>query len=349
VKAAMLEGKNNLVVRDVETPKCPPHGLLLKVKACGLCGSDIRKIRNGSSNFKYPVLLGHEVVGTVVEADMNTRDFKVGDRLCIGSIIPCGECYFCKKGIDNLCQNAIYHSLGLYDDYQGGYAEYVALNENMVNKGPIVKIPDEISYIEAAMVEPLTDVLNSHELIKLKEGDIAVVVGAGPIGAMHVSLLKLNGIGTTILSDISAERLSLAKKACNPEITVDSSKESLKDVIMKVTSGRGADVVIIACSVKKAQEESLEIVRAGGDVILFGGLKEGESMIGLDSNVIHYKQISIHGTTGSRKKHFQEIMDAIQDKKIDVSNYATEMPLKDINKAIELAEQGKVLKAVLIP
>lgn len=350
MRAAMLDGVNKLTVRNVQTPKCPSHGVLMKVKACGLCGSDIRKIRNGSSHFKYPVLLGHEVVGEVVEADENKQGFQVGDRLAIGSVIPCGKCYFCLRGQDNLCKDAIFHSLGLYDpEYMGGYAEYIALNEHMVNDGPVVRIPDELTYQEAVLVEPLTDVLNSHELIKVQAGDTAVVIGAGPIGAMHISLFKLRGIGTTILADISAERLALAKKASNPDVIVNSAEESVKDVIMKVTQGRGADVVVIACSVAQAQEESLELVRPGGDVILFGGLREDASTIKLDSNLIHYKQISLHGTTGSCKRHFQTIMDMMKERKTDLSNYTVEMPLEEINKAVELAEKGKVLKVILIP
>ncbi len=346
MKAAMLEGINQLVVKEVPTPGCPEGGLLMKVRACGLCGSDIRKIRAGNSHFHYPVLLGHEVTGEVVESD--TCRYKAGDRLAIGSIIPCGVCNNCKKGIDNLCQNAIYHSLGLYEDCQGGYAEYIALNRNMVENGPVVPIPDVLGFSEAALVEPFTDVLNSHDLITIREGEIAVVVGAGPIGAMHVDLLRSKGVDC-ILADISAERLALADKAASPKYIVNSSKENLKEAVGRITQGCGADIVIIACSVASLQAASPELACFGGRIILFGGLNDKDKMLTVDSGLIHYKQLSVHGTMGSCKRHFTEVMDLLAKKKINTDAYITEMPLDRIGEAIQLAEKGEVLKVILIP
>lgn len=351
MKAAVLEGRNQFVVKQVDKPSCPPHGLLLKVEACGLCGSDIRKIRNGSSKFTYPIQLGHEVAGIVVEADENPKGYKVSDRLAVGSAIPCGECFFCKKGLDNLCAHSILHALGETTDpvYNGGYAEYMPMSEKLVSTGPVVRIPDNVSYKEACLAEPYTDVLNSHELIKISPGDTAVVIGAGPIGAMHVELLKLKGVQTTILADILERRLELAKVAVSPDILVNSKTQSLKDIVMDATNGRGADLVIVACASAKIQQESLELVRKGGDIILFSGLKEVERMIELDSNLLHYSQISIHGTFGAAPRHFDEIMELIKDKKIKPSCYITEMLLDEIQEAIVLAEKGEVLKAVLLP
>jgi L-iditol 2-dehydrogenase len=347
MKAAMLEGVNQLVVKEVPTPGCPEGGVLMKVRACGLCGSDIRKIRAGNSHFNYPVLLGHEVTGEVVKS--NSGRFNVGDRLAIGSIIPCGVCNNCKKGIDNLCQNAIYHSLGLYKDgYHGGYAEYIALNRNMVDNGPVVQIPDVLSYSEAALVEPFTDVLNSHGLITVHKGEIAVVVGAGPIGAMHVDLLQSKGVDC-ILADISADRLALADKVASPRYIVNSSKENLKDAIMRITQGYGADIVIIACSVPFLQATSPELACYGGRIILFGGLNDKDKMLTMDSGLIHYKQLSVYGTMGSCKRHFTEVMALLAQKKINADAYITEMPLGRIGEAIRLAEKGEILKVVLIP
>lgn len=347
MKAAMLDGVNQLSVREIETPTCPPEGLLIRVAACGLCGSDIRKIRHGNSHFHYPVLLGHEVTGEVVASD--TKMFEVGDRLAIGSVISCGVCPNCKKGIDNLCENAIYHSLGQHDpDYQGGYAEYIALKKEMVERGPVVHIPENVSYIEAALVEPYTDVLNSHDLITIREGEIAVIVGAGPIGAMHVDLLSARGVDC-ILADISAPRLELAAKACKPKYLIDSSKEDLKEKVKEYTGGRGADIVVIACSVAHLQSISPEFACFGGRIILFGGLNEKDKMLVMDHGLIHYKQMAVFGTMGSCKRHFTEVMALLEKKAFNTSAYITEMPLEKINEAIELAEKGEVLKVVLIP
>lgn len=347
MKAAILEGVNQLHIKEVATPACPGGGLLMKVRACGLCGSDIRKIRNGNSHFRYPVLLGHEVTGDVIESD--TALFAVGDRIAIGSVIACGYCLNCKKGIDNLCENAIYHSLGQRDpDYQGGYAEYIALKKEMVERGPVVRIPENVSYVEAALVEPYTDVLNSHELIAIREGETAVVVGAGPIGAMHVELLRAKGV-VCILADISAQRLELAAKAAKPEYIIDSSIEDLKEKVLEYTGGRGADIVVIACSVPYLQSISPELACFGARIILFGGLNEKDKMLVMDHGLIHYKQMAVFGTMGSCKKHFFQIMELLEKKSFDTGAYIAEMPLEEIGQAIEMAEKGEVLKVVLIP
>jgi L-iditol 2-dehydrogenase len=322
-------------------------GVLLKVRACGLCGSDIRKIRNGNSHFRYPVLLGHEVAGDVIESD--TELHTVGERLAIGAVIPCGECPNCEKGIDNLCENAVYHGLGLYDpEYQGGYAEYIALKQDMVEKGPIVKIPDSLSYAEASLLEPFTDVLNSHDLITVREKETAVIVGAGPIGAMHVDMLRTRGV-RCILADISAERLALANKASHPKYLIDNSKVNLKEEVLKLTGGRGADIVVIACSVASLQSLSPELGCFGARIILFGGLNEKDKMLVMDHGLIHYRQMAVFGTMGSCKRHFSEIAEMLAQKKFSTDAYITEMPLDRINEAILLAEKGEVLKVVLIP
>lgn len=347
MKTAVLEGPNQLTIMETEKPKCPPNGILVKVKACGLCGSDIRTIRNGSDKIKkYPVIMGHEIAGVIAESD--NKNFKDGDNVAVGSTAPCGDCYFCNRGYENLCPDTIYLGNGRVD-INGGHTEFVAITPEYIEHGPVVKIKEGVNYDEIALAEPLTTVMNSHERLDFGPGDTAVVIGAGPIGALHIALLKSEGIGKTIMADIFDERLKLASEASKPDMVINNKTQDLKKVVMEVTEGRGADLVIVACSAKIAQEQSVDLVRKGGNLIFFGGLPDHAKMIKVDSNVLHYSQLSLHGTYLSCPRHFFRVIDMIANKEIDVSKFICKVPLDDIHRGLELAESGKVLKVILNP
>ncbi|WP_019554666.1 alcohol dehydrogenase catalytic domain-containing protein [Propionispira raffinosivorans] len=350
MKAVLLEGPNKVRVGEIAVPKCPSDGFLLKVSACGLCGSDIRTIRNGSGKIKqYPVIMGHEITGVVAEVGSTLHaDYKVGDKVAVGSTASCGECYFCKKGQENLCSDIKCLGNGPVD-FPGGFAEYVAVPHMFIEKGPVKKLTNNVDIDVAALAEPLTTVMNSHDNITFDSNDTAVIIGAGPIGALHIANLKLNGIGTTIIADVFEERLALVAAAASPDIVVNVKKENLVDVIKKVTHGRGADIVIVACSVKAVQEQAFSYVRKGGHVIFFGGLPDQNRMIQLDSNVLHYSQLTLHGTYISRPHHFFKAIELITQNKIDLSKLVTKMKMDDFDQAMALAESGKVLKVVINP
>lgn len=350
MKAVLLDGPNQVKVGEIAVPQCPADGFLLKVSACGLCGSDIRTIRNGSGKIKkYPVIMGHEITGVVAEVGSCLQaDYKVGDKVAVGSTASCGECYYCKKGQENLCPDIMCLGNGPVD-FAGGLAEYVPVPRLFIEKGPVKKLTNDIDMDVAALAEPLTTVMNSHDNIQFDSGDTAVVIGAGPIGALHIANLKLNGIGTTIIADMFEERLALVAEAASPDIVVNVKDENLVDVIKKVTDGRGADIVIVACSARAVQEQAFSYTRKGGHIIFFGGLPDQNRMIQLDSNVLHYSQLTLHGTYISRPHHFFKAIDLIAHNKLDLSKFVTKMKLDDFDQAMALAESGKVLKVVINP
>lgn len=348
MKAALLEGPGKLTVREVDKPQCPPRGMLVKVKSAGICGSDMRKFAFGSSAFKYPVQLGHEVAGVIEEKDPAVTGFEVGDRVVVGAIIPCGHCHNCLNGKDNLCQEPLYQSMGLTEGYPGGYAEYMPLPEAMVERGPIVKIPENVSFDAAALTEPFTTVMNSHEPLKIPEGGTALVIGAGPIGCMHIELFKLDGV-TTILADVMQERLETAKQVCGADYIINSKDTDLETAVKELTQGRGADIVVVACSVRVMQEAAPKYVCAGGDIILFGGLPEQDKMVQFDSNDLHYRQLKLHGTIGQCKRHYGKVMEILQSGKINTDGYITVLPLDEIEQGVKLTKEGKALKVILHP
>lgn len=348
MKAVLLEGPGQLNVREVEKPACPKDGMLLKVKSVGICGSDMRKFTFGSGAFQYPVILGHEVAGEIAEVDESITEYKVGDRVVIGAIIPCGKCHNCLNGKDNLCQNPVYQSMGMFPDHPGGYAEYMPLPADMVERGPIVRIPDHVDFDTAALSEPFTTVMNSHEPVNMPKNGTALIIGAGPIGCMHVELFKIKGI-KTIIADVMQERLESAKNVCGADYIINSKEQDLAAEVKKLTDGRGADIVVVACSVRVMQEAAPKYVCPGGDIILFGGLPEQDNMVQFDSNVVHYSQLTLHGTIGQCKRHYQKVMDILASGAIDSKGYITVLPLEQIQEGVKLTKEGKALKVILHP
>ncbi|HGJ66803.1 TPA: L-threonine 3-dehydrogenase, partial [bacterium] len=207
MKAGVLEGIDKLVVKEVETPKISEDSLLLKVRSCAVCGSDIRIYHYGNPRVKYPQIVGHEIAGDVVEVGSKVKRFKVGDRVAIGADVPCGECSFCRDGIGNNCM--INYAMGY--QFQGGYAEYLLVDPLVINFGPIHKIPDNLSYDEATLAEPLACCINGLELSWVSLGDVVVIIGAGPVGCMLAELSKVMGAKKTIITQRSKTRLEMAK------------------------------------------------------------------------------------------------------------------------------------------
>lgn len=350
MKAVLLNAPNDYTYQEAPKPQCPTGGLLLKVHSVGLCGSDLRKLKFGSKKYKYPMQLGHEVAAEVVESQDASGRFKVGDRVVPAIGVPCGECFFCKKNLPNLCEHLKTIALGYSNDPDdmGGYAQYMPINSSIVNDGLILRIADHVTYDQAVMTEPFTGVFNAQKLIPVEEGDVALVIGAGPIGSMHVELLKSRG-ATTILADFSEGRLEMAKKAVNPDYIINPGKDNLLDYTKSLTEGRGADVVIVACSSNQAQQESIYLVRKGGHVVFYGGLPEDKPMSELDGNRIHYGQITIHGSFGSGLQEYRDAMEKITAGEIDPEKYITVKKLSEFEEAVKMVERGEVLKVVFHP
>lgn len=348
MKAALLKAPGELVVEEIEKPVCPKGGALLKVHSTGICGSDMRKFSFGSKMFRYPVVLGHEVAGVIEEVDEGVTSVKVGDRVVVGAIIPCGTCANCRKGKDNLCYHPVYQSMGVFPDHPGGYAEYMPLPADMLERGPVVPIPEGVDFDTAALTEPFTTVLNSHESLQLPKEGTALIIGAGPIGCMHGDLFRLKGL-KTIVADVVQPRLEAAKEVCGATYIINSKEQNLEEEVKRLTDGHGADVVVVACSVRAMQEEAPKLVCPGGDIILFGGLPEQDHMVQFDSNQIHYSQITLHGTIGQCRRHFGQVLDILASGKINTEGYITRLPLDEINQGVQLTRDGAALKVILHP
>ena len=346
MKAAVLEQLERMELKEVPLPRIDDDSILMKVKAVGICGSDIRIYRHGNSRVRLPQILGHEAAGQIVAVGKNVTRFKEGDRVSLGADVPCGECVFCEAGIGNNCQT----NFAMGYQYAGSFAEYVLLNRMVVNFGPIHRIENRVSYEEAALAEPLACVLNGLELSQVKLGDTVVVIGAGPIGLMLVEIAKKMG-ARLLLVNRSRPRLDVAKQLdIGASATICSSEEDAVARVLEETGGLGADVVITCNPSPESQQEAIRMAKNRARVNLFGGLPKDRSIVPLDTNLIHYKELFVHGAHGSLPRHHRQAVELINDGRIDMTKFISHrFPLTRIEEAIRTAESHAGLRVIIQP
>lgn len=345
MKAAVLEELNKMVVKEVPTPEIDDDSVLVKVKACAVCGSDIRIYHSGNSRVNLPHIIGHEISGQVVKAGKRVTKVREGDRIAIGADVPCGECVFCEAGIGNNCQ--INYAMGY--QFNGGFAEYVHLNKIVMNYGPVHKIPDHVSYDEAALAEPLGCVLNALELSQVRLGDTVVIIGAGPIGCMIIEVARRMGASKIIVVQRSRPRLEYARRF-GADVYILSSEEDAIKRVLEETRGLGADVVITANPSPQAQADAIHMAKNRARVNFFGGLPKDKSLVTLDTNIIHYKELFVHGAHGALPIHHGKAVELIASGTIDVKNYISHhFGLDDINAAFEAAEGHQGMRVIVNP
>lgn len=345
MKAAVLEKVGQLQVREVPDPVCPSDGLLIEVGACAVCGTDVKVLRHGHKHIVPPRVTGHELAGTVVEVGRGVSGFSVGDRVAVAPAVPCGQCPYCRSGAPGMCDDLT--AIGYH--YDGGFAEMMAVPPRAVRNGCVNAVPGALSFDEAAIAEPLACCINGQELSGVKLGDTVVVMGAGPIGCFHVQLARAHGAARTVLVDISAERLTMSGPA-KADVYFDSSKADPVAAVMEMTGGRGAEVVITACSVGAAQEQALQMVAKRGNVNFFGGLPKDNPYIKFDSNLPHYREFSVVGTHGSAPRHNKLALAMIGAGRIDAKSLITHrFPLDQVLRGIETTERAAGLKVIIDP
>ena len=343
-----LHGVNDLRLDEIPRPWLPKGGMILKVHACSICGSDLRNIKAGGSShgMTLPRIIGHEFSGEIVEIDDTIKEYKLGDRVVIATVLPCGKCDYCLQGSTNLCVN----KEGISCEYDGGFADYISIPNKTIAIGAVIPIPNNVTFEESAIAEPLSCVLNGQEISRVGLGDNVVIIGAGPLGVVHAEIAKILGATKVIISEVSEERRKIAEKSTNIDRIVDPINEDLKEVVLKETSNKGADVVIVAAPSGESQVQALKIAAIGGRINFFGGLPKGKSRISIDSNIIHYKELTISGTSDSTALHMKKIIRLLEAKKIDTNFLITKVyPLTKYKDAFELASSGKALKVIIKP
>jgi L-iditol 2-dehydrogenase len=345
MRAAVFHGPADIRVGDVPRRAVGDDELVVRVASCAVCGSDVRTFRHGARNINRPVVLGHEISGTVAEIGADVTGYMVGERVAVAPAIPCGECRYCQRGAETMCERL--QSIGYEVD--GGLAEFLTVPAAAVKAGCVNSIPDHVSFDEAAVAEPLACVINAQELTGVGKGDTVVVMGAGPVGCLHVSLAKVHGAAKTILVDIRRERLAMAA-AFGADVLIDGSQEDVRARVREETGGDGASVVIVAAPSNRAQEQSVTLAARRGRINFFGGLPKTDPMISLDANVVHYRELSIVGSYGSRPGHNRMALDLIASGRVHTRPLiGLKLPLERVVEGLQAVEQGRVLKAVVNP
>jgi L-iditol 2-dehydrogenase len=333
-------------VEDVPVPEAPTGGFLLKVVACGLCGSDLRTLRSGHRKVTFPWIIGHEICGALVEVGPGYQGpWQVGDLLAVGPMAYCGVCDFCQDGQYELCEG--YREIA--QEWPGGLAEYITIPEPSVTLGNVRPVPKELDPAFAAISEPIASCVNAQERGQVGLGDTVVILGAGPIGCTHVSLARARGASRVFISDIVAERLHMAE-AFGPDATIDATRCDAVAEVMRLTGGKGADVVVTATPAPVASVQGVEMARKNGRVLIFGGLPKQESKPGVDMNTVHYNALHVIGTTIFAPRHQRIALDLMASGRIPVDKLVTHrFPLSAFTEGATLALQGQVLKAVFLP
>ncbi len=343
--AATYTQGDGFKVQEVAPPLVGNGDVLVRVTASAICGTDIRTIRNGHRKLApgQQIILGHEFAGIIESPGDYSTSLPVGMRVAIAPNVGCGRCDLCAQGFTNMCPD--YQAFGI--TWDGSHTEYVRLPHAAVVQGSIIPIPEHVSFRDAALIEPLSCVVNGNREARIRFEDVVVVVGAGPIGLLHLQLARLSGARKVIMADLQPSRLEAAK-ALGAEVTINPAEEDLAGRIHHETSGRGADVVITACSDASVQQHSIEWLAPFGRVCFFGGLGPQEGPVPLNTNAVHYKNLLVTGVTGGSLNDFRIAARLIASRRINVAKIVSHsFPLDNIELAFQQAMRQDAMKVVL--
>ena len=292
-----------------------------------------------------PAFPGHEVAGEIVEVGSQVKGLHAGQHVFVAPNMGCGHCRECVSGRNNLC--ADFTAFGINMD--GSFAEYMLVPPAAIRQGNLIPISADLDPAVAALIEPFACVLRGQDAVNVQVGDSVLVIGAGPIGIMHVLLARLRGAGKVILSELLPERLEQAR-LFDPDRLVNPAQENLAAAIAEETQGRGVDVILIAAPAHRAQEEALELAAIGGRINFFGGLPKDRPNITFNSNTVHYKELLVTGTTACSTSDCRRAAEIVLSGRVDLSGLVSaRFTLEEVDAAFALAEARGVLKVVFDP
>lgn len=342
--AARLYGPKKLVVEETAKPDINENEILIKIKAAAVCGTDIRMYQNGYGDISEdnPRVLGHEFGGVIEQVGKNVPHYKEGMEVALAPNIGCGICDKCVRGNGHLCDS--YTAFGINMD--GAFAEYMKVPEKAIRQGNLMELPSGLKAEDVALNEPLSCAYNGALACHIVPGDYVLIIGAGAIGLFHAKLAKIFGAAKIMMNDLSAERLQMCKNIEKGIITYHG--DGIGGFVKEQTKGRGADVCITACPSPDVQKKSLELMAEGGRINFFGGLPESKANVSINTNLIHYKQLIVTGTTRANIGHFRKTLSLIADGLVDLAGIVTaRYKISEIGQAFENAEKAIGLKSVI--
>ena len=341
MKAAIVKSNSIIEIKNLEKPTLGPREILVKMQACGICGSDVEKVfgKYGQPSMR----LGHEPAGIIIQVGSEVSDFNTGDRVFTHHHVACysDDCHECSHGNETMCKRYYESNLepcGLAD-------EYIVPECNVIHGG-VIRIPNCVSFEEAAMIAPLACCFRACSKFRYKKDDSVAVLGIGPTGIMHALLAKLHGFGKIFCIDLNEFRLDFAKKF--ETITINTGNTNALEQIKSETENQGVDVVIVSTSSLSALKDAINFVRKGGTIVMFGVPSKGAT-VDLDMSEIYSKGITIVNSYAASDTDTRNAFDLINSKRINVSQLIThEYNLSDAQKAFEHAKTGKDAMKIII-
>ena len=345
MKAAVYEGKEQIVLKEVPDPILEDGEVLLEIDACCICGADLRTYRHGHNKIHPPRILGHEFCGRVVESKAG-EEVSVGDRVVMYIVMACGTCRYCKLGRENLCESRTTMAY----EHDGALATHMKIPARAVAAGQLFVVEGDIPPPQMALAEPLGCVVNAHDRLNICVHDTVAVIGAGPIGVMHALLSRIEGAQRVYVLDVSENRLAMAESFDVDEAVAVESDGSHLERVQELTEGLGPDVVIVACPSAQAQADAVEMAGKGARVEFFGGLPKSAPTAMINTNHLHYKEISVSGSFSEKMRDFQAAQALLQSGRFPSDRIITHtLPLHRVTEAFDLMESGEALKVCIEP
>ncbi len=347
MKAAVFYDIGDIRVEEVPEPSLGPGEVLLKVGAAGICGTDLRIFTAGHHRIPPGTrrILGHEFAGEIAAVGEGVSGLSPGMRVAVAPNIGCGVCPECVAGWTNLCED--YRAFGISLD--GALAEYLRIPADAIRQGNVVPLPASVPFDVAALAEPLSCCLNGQEAVGVGPGDGVLIIGAGPIGMMHLLLARLAGARYVMVSEIHPVRLAQAR-AHGADWVVNPQEQDLRAAVMEISEGRGADVVIVAAPTAEGQQQAIELAARRGRVNFFGGLPKDRPFATLNTNLIHYRQLVVTGTTGSNVRQFRTTVHLLAAGRIHLDSLITSrLGLGEIHEGFARARSAQEMRVVILP
>lgn len=335
MKLALLQQPLCFGIVETDKPQVGPGEVLIKVAACGVCGTDVEAYLGHQPRgwtITYPFRMGHELSGTVVEAGKDVPNVKPGDRVVPDGRLPCGYCSYCRRGLFSACQNQGYFSGGLAE-----YSVYPFRN--------LVRVPDHVTLEQAVFAEPLACVVNGQSKVDVPFGGVAVVIGDGPIGLLHLQMLKHRGAFVGMIG-LLEHRLEIARQL-GADLVVNAGGQDAAQLVRDVSDGRGADVVVNAVGKAEALKQAIDLAGRGGQVLFFAATMQPR--VELDIDLVHYKELALRGTYDSTIAHYESALRLIDRGIVRVEPLVSHrLPLAEVQEGYEIARQQRGLKVLVV-
>ena len=339
MKAVFMKGKGAVQVQEVSTPKIGSNEVLVGMRACGICGTDVEKVHGDHIT---PPVLGHEVSGVVQDTGTEVKDLTVGDRVVVHHHISCRHCYFCKNGLETLCEEYPKSNLD-----PCGFAEYFRVPETLVKGGTVYKLPDSVSFEEGSQAEPTACCIRALRKAGVSVGNSVAVYGVGPVGLAHVQLLKCFGAGPVFAIDVIKQRRHLATKL-GADLAFDPTTDDVANAVSLLTGGLGVDYAVVATANLKALESAFAAVRKGGTILLFGAPTRG-AMMSLDMSKMFLREVRFQSSYSTSETEMPIAIQLIESKRVRPSEVITDrFPLSRAIEALGLADKPQDAVKIMV-